>query len=363
MPDLARRSDREVQVKLCYHQDLNDYQRLLGGIVLENYIDHMGIDSHFANDDFEPAGLPTWCAFALGGIITFLFVYIGIARPAAREMSLMRRQMSTLEQSVWEVAGQKETAASTNELLGLLNEQREQAIAAKRALVEMRQLHSDIISESKEIQNAMVAASQLGSLKDMLLANSEEADKAAEVLTVSEDLYHRLATGSDTTDKAVQASENLFALRSGLIDHGSEVAAAQDNLDELIALKDSVVSQTGSLADAIETLELTTELGVRFHEAALSFDQIRHWMVEIVAMEPMLQRCQKTLEPLTQLTSLDRMAPTQLRQVARAMVGGYKAQVATKPVESKMEDAVDSEFDFTLDLAIDDSDSSSIDLD
>lgn len=328
---------------------------------MENYIDHMGIDSHFANDDFEPAGLPTWCAFALGGIITFLFVYIGIARPAAREMSLMRRQMSTLEQSVWEVAGQKETAASTNELLGLLNEQREQAISAKRALVEMRQLNADIIAESKEIQNAMVAASQLGSLKDVLLANSERADKAAKVLTVSEDLYHRLATGSEKTDKAVEASEDLFALQSELISKGSQVAAAQDNLDELIALKDSVVSQTGNLADAIETLELTTELGVRFHEASLSFDQIRHWMVEVVAMEPMLQRCQKTLEPLTQLTSLDRMAPSQLRDVARAMVGGYKAQVASKP---RTEVSVtDNDFDFSLDLGIDDSDSSSIDLD
>jgi len=334
---------------------------------LENYIDHMG-DSPIVTDEYEVAGLPTWCAFALGGIITFLFVYIGIARPAAREMSLMRRQMSTLEQSVWEVAGQKKTAASTNDLLALMNSQREQAIAAKQSLVEIRQLHSDIIEQSQEIQNAMVAASQLGSLKDMLLANSERADKAAEVLSVSEDLYHRLATASDATDLAVKASEDLFALRTDLIDNGSEVEVAQDNLNELIALKDTVVSETSNLADAIETLELTNELGVRFHEAALSFQNIRHWMVEVVAMEPMLQRCQKTLEPLTQLTSLDRMAPSQLREVARAMARGYKAQIASVPIEpiaDKIESA-DEEFDFSLDLGLeeaDDFDSSSIDED
>lgn len=316
---------------------------------MENYIDHMGVDSPIVHDEFEPAGLPTWCAFALGGIITFLFVYIGIARPAAREMSLMRRQMSTLEQSVWEVAGQKETAASTNQLLGLLNEQRDQAIAAKRSLIEMRNLHSEIIAQSTEIQNAMAAASQLGSLKDVLLANSERADKAAEVLSVSEDLYHRLATGADSTDQAVQASEDLFALRTSLIDDGSEVAEAQDNLEELVALKDTVVNQTGNLADAIETLELTTELGVRFHEAALSFNSIRHWMVEIVAMEPMLQRCRKTLEPLTELSSLDRMSPNRLREVARAMTSGAGTHIATKPLDLiSDEDAAD--FDFEIDL-------------
>ena len=363
MPDLTCSSDREIQVKLCYHPNLNDYQRLLGGEILENYIDHMGDDSPIVHDEFEPAGLPTWCAFALGGIITFLFVYIGIARPAAREMSLMRRQMSTLEQSVWEVAGQKETAASTNELLGLLNEQREQAIAAKQSLVEMRQLHAEIIAESQEIQNAMVAASQLGSLKDVLLANSERADKAAEVLSVSEDLYHRLATGADSTEKAVQASEDLFSLRSDLIDSGSEVAAAQDNLDELIALKDSVVSQTGNLADAIETLELTTELGVRFHEAALSFDSIRHWMVEIVAMEPMLQRCRKTLEPLTELSSLNRMNPSQLREIARAMTSGYQAQVASKPLGLILADSIEDGLELDFDIELDDFDADALDQD
>lgn len=318
---------------------------------MENYIDHTGADTPLENSEFEiAAGLPTWCAFALGGVITFLFVYIGIARPAAREMALMRRQMSTLEQSVWEVAGQKETAASTNELLGLLSDQREQLISAKESLAAMKKLHASIIEESIEVNNAIAAASQLGSLKDVLLANSERASEAAEVLSLSEDLYHRLATGAESTELAIDASEDLFSLRSGLIQQGQEVAQAQDRLDDLVALKDAVVDQTNDLADAVETLELTRQLNVRFHQAAMSLDSIRHWMVEIVAMEPMLQRAQKTLEPLTELTSLDRLNPNRVREIARALTQGYTAQVASKPEPLIAGDSQDDAFDFDFDI-------------
>lgn len=295
----------------------------------------------------EPEGLPTWCAFALGGIVTFLFVYIGVGRPAAHELSLLRRQMNTLEQSVWEVAGQEDTVASTNELLGLLNDQREQMREAKETLVEMRRLHEQLAAEAQRVQTAMVAVSQLGSLKDMLLSNADRAEQAAAVLSVSEDLYHRLATAADTTALAVQAGDDLLTLRRDLVNgcgdiglarenladlvhiraalgaEGEDVALAQDRVTDLISLKDSVVAQTDNLADAIETLELTSELGVRFHEAALSFEQIRHWMVEVVAVQPMLQQTKAAIEPLLELTNLRRMAPQQLRQIARMVTQSY----------------------------------------
>ena len=306
--------------------------------------------------DVGPAQLPTWCAFALGGIVTFLFVYIGIARPAAREMALMRRQLSTLEQSVWEVAGQKDIADETTSLLMALNEQKSHAVHAKEALAEMRELQQQLVVESDRVHNAMAAVSQLGALKDMLLANSDRADQAAEVLSVSEDLYHRLANAAETTAIARQTGSELLALREDLAGRSQEVEEARESLDQLIdmnrelnqnagdaneakekasdliALQDSIINQTGTLADAIETLELTNELGMRFHDAATSFESIRHWMVEIVAMEPILQQARQTIEPLIDFGNLRRMAPDQLRELARNFARGMDTQqIAIQP--------------------------------
>ena len=297
--------------------------------------------------DVGPAQLPTWCAFALGGIVTFLFVYIGIARPAANEMSMMRRQLGTLEQSVWEVAGQKGTADEANDLLAALNEQREQAIAAKESLAEIRELNQQLLVEAERVHSAMAAVSQLGALKDMLLANSDRADQAAEVLSISEDLYHRLASAADTTEIARQTGTELLALREDLVDQSEEVVVAKQNLDELInmnqelndkagdahkakekadeliALQDTIISNTGDLADAIETLELTNELDMQFHEAAISFDSIKHWMVEVVAMEPILKQARQTIEPLLDFGNLRHMGPDQLRELARTFTRNY----------------------------------------
>jgi hypothetical protein len=313
------------------------------------------MDSPLQREISEATELPTWCAFALGGIVTFLFVYIGIARPAAREMSMMRRQMSMLEQSVWEVSGHEKDARGAATLLDELSKQRESLDNAKRSLEEIRQLNVQIAAEAQRVQSAMVAVSQLASLKDMLLANADRVDRAAEVLSVSEDIYHRLATNVSTVELAEEATYGLLAIQTNLLNNASTVARAEsvadrmfdisdileegsaeldlaeDRVTELVTLKDAVVSRTGDLADAIETLELTADMQRRFHEAALSFDEIRHWLVEVVATEPLLQRTRQSIEPLLEMTNLRHLAPQQLRQLASLVSQQNQAKLALKP--------------------------------
>ncbi len=318
---------------------------------MDTYLDNIRTDSPIGAG--QPP-MPTWCAFALGGIVTFLLVYVGIGRPAAHELAQMRRQMGTLEQSVWEVAGQAKTTRSTNDLLSLLREQKAQAVAAREALGEIKQLHAQLLAESGRVEQAMVAVSQLGAIKDMLLSNADRADQAAAVLAVSEDLQHRLANAADSTELALLASRDLLDLQADLLAgtgqsataHATldqlinirsrldieslEVAQAQDQVTELISLKDKVVSQTKDLKGAIETLELTNELGLRFHEAALSFEHIRHWMIEVAALEPMLQRAKATLDPLLEMGNLQRLSPEALRNVARQICQQGPTMLARK---------------------------------
>ena len=58
---------------------------LLGGKAVDNWfeISDSATDSALAYEA-APQTMPSWCAFALGGMVTFLLVYIGIGRPRPR---------------------------------------------------------------------------------------------------------------------------------------------------------------------------------------------------------------------------------------------------------------------------------------
>ena len=108
-------------------------------------------------------GLSAWFAFAAGGIVTLLFVYIGVARPAAQELSLLRQQIHALEKGVAAEAGQRDSVDETNHLLSLLSQQQTYALSAKKALVDLRELNSDLLDEASRVKEAIAAVNQLAS--------------------------------------------------------------------------------------------------------------------------------------------------------------------------------------------------------
>ena len=327
-------------------------------------------------------GLPGWCSFVLGGMFTFLLVYIGIARPAAYEVSLLKRQMSTLEQSVWEVAGQSETAKKANRLLNLLVEQQDIARKAAVTLERIQRVNRQLAAESKRAEDALSTVRELVALKNSILDGADQTDKAAEVVAATVSLHDQLAAASNSTSAAVHSGAQLLAIGNELSSFGHDVASAQDTVDQirqlhtslnehssqvaaaqvcidrlltmkdtiveqttnltdvataqlrvdsLLSMKDTIISQTANLADAIETLELANDLSNQFQNASSTFEHMRRWMVEVVTMESMLKRAQNALEPLTELGNLRRLDANQLRSIARTISRGYLTQVAQKP--------------------------------
>ncbi|MCA9264829.1 MAG: hypothetical protein KDA60_13310 [Planctomycetales bacterium] len=361
-------------------------------------------------------GLPGWLSFAAGGILTFVFVFMGVARPAGQELAKMRRRLSTLEQSVWEVAGQKDTARASNELLALLVEQKQHTKEASEAMLAIQQLHQQFVNQtadmqqqfasqtaemqqqlaaqstdmqqhvdlmrqqvavqserlyaqlsaqSQQLQEAMDFAAQLIALKDVLANNRERVTEASDVLADSEEVLETLASSVETSFEAKRAGDQLLSLEESLLQRRGETEIARENLDQLfdlrdslgadeanvqvaqgrvedlVGLKNSIISKTDDLAEAIETLELTTDLTQQYHEAALAFENIRQWMVEIVAMEPMLARARRSLEPLTELGNLRRLDRDQIKAVAQNLSQTWRTQVANKPIADHVVPAED----------------------
>jgi hypothetical protein len=269
---------------------------------------------------------------------------------------MLRRQIGTLEQSVWEIAGHEDAAADAQNLLTALAAQRQQLGEARATLEAMQTLHEQLRAETSRTQQAMDALCELTGLKQTLLDNAGRAQQAVRVWEVSEELCQRLARHASTAEVAAETGDSLLQLgedllsrggeawlakenlqqlidiRRSLDEQGADVETARENVDGLLSLKDTIIAQTSNLADAIETLELTADLGRQFHETAMSFDRIRHWMVEMVAMEPLFERARHSLEPLTELGNLRRLDFEQLREMARLVGHQHRSQLARKPV-------------------------------
>ena len=298
--------------------------------------------------------LPPWGSFLVGGIITFLLVYIGVARPLAKELARLRQHVMTMEESVWKVAGQQGGIEDATSLLASLHKQQQTLSGARVSIQELQELQRQLLAEARQTQDAMSAVAELAALKDTLLANSDRADQAADVVATSELICERLASSVDTTFDALEASNKLLELKRTVMHEASdadEANAALDSLVEikdtiqvetedcnlahdrmvdLLQLKDRVVNHTSDLAAAVETLELSTDLSAQLHQAVAAFEDIRHWMVEIVANQSLLDKAKLALQPITELGNLRHLDPARLREVARSVSKKYDSRLAKR---------------------------------
>ena len=290
---------------------------------------------HDEIDDYRI--MPAWCAFVLGGVTTFLLVYLGIARPAAHQLDMMRRQMGALEQTVWQVAGSSQDVAEATSLLKELNVQRSQIAKARLAVQDLKTLREKLQREASHLQEALATVAELGAIKESLLSYSGEIHEAAEVVSVSEDLCVRLAHAATSTYEALQASDDLLAMKDDLLaepqsildasdsltnllnmrdrltNESTDLATAESTLDGLVSLKSSVLAQQSDMVTTLETLEVIQDLAQEFDQAAVSFERIRHWMVEVVASESILERARQTLAPLSEIANLRHLEPAAVR--------------------------------------------------
>lgn len=302
---------------------------------------------------------PSWSGLGLGVILTFLLIYVGIARPVTQELSQLRQQVSHLQSDLAELTAHSEAAQQSASLLSSLLRQNESLATARRAVQDLRNLQQQIVVESRQTADALAAVARLAAIKDSLLANADQVAEAANVLAVSELILDRLTNAADHSYEALEVGNNLLALSDELLSRGQQIdsangvlqaliqmgntlhsesahlGVARDRVADLLNLKDAIVSQTDDLADAIVTLELSADLRAQFEQAQRSFAEMRHWLVEVVATEPLLQRARYALEPITDLVNLRRMKPEELREMARAISEQFQTRVALRAASNE----------------------------
>ena len=349
----------------------------MGGFALVNSNDQNGVD------DIQSASLrilgikvSVWFGFALGVFGTVLIVHMLVLRPLTRQLEHLQDRIGSLEWSVHEVAGEKDSVETTNGLLATLVQQREKVVDATEAFDELcasvRTLQDgaycaneslrkmialqDCLSDQQEtVTDAQETLDSLVELKDRTLYQGDGIQSAQRIVTQWDALYARLARSSEMTNDARQATDDLVDLQSELLCRAGDVDAARTALDDLldirktlqtqgdhiqmassridefVALKDGVLAQSGDIADAIETLEITDDLHAQINESAIITHDMRRDLAELMILAPTFERAMQTLKPLTELGNLRRLDRDDLQELASTIIQQRKSQLSSRP--------------------------------
>jgi len=213
---------------------------------------------------------------------------------------------------------------------------------ARRTLESLIELESRTLAEQDAARQAVEAVGEFRRLHEGVIAGAEQAAQARDASEELVAIKESILCGNDfeRPERAREALDELIKIRERLYGQADSLAAAQTSLDGLLSLKDQVLAQTGDLADAVETLELTSDLHNQLQDAMRQFEGVRRWLVEIVLIEPTVERTMNALKPLADLANLRRLSPVELRQAARVVAGERAARFAKKPaaVERDAED-------------------------
>lgn len=275
------------------------------------------------------------------------------ARTALSSLSQLRRDALDAQSDSGDVALALEQLQSLEDrLIG----QYHATVNAHWTLDELTQLREQVEGEGPRLAGARQALEGLIEVESRALAEGDRAEQAAASVAQWERLNERLIEASDDTAEARDVGEELVAIketilcgddamhrqdaRKALVElikirdcldgQSHEIAGAQVGLEGLLTLKDSILARTGDLADAVETLELTGDLNRQLQDAIQRFDNVRRWLVEIVTLEPTIERAVNALKPLEELANLRRLSPVELRHAARAIADDRAARFAAK---------------------------------
>jgi hypothetical protein len=196
-------------------------------------------------------------------------------------------------------------------------------------LVAFIALKNDIFNEAANVGIAQEVARTMIEINSDLNNEFENALVAQSAATDLIDLKNTIVTKGGNTETAFANTNSLFALRNTL-NAEMDLVKAQGNLDTLVTIQDDLNTQTRQVADAVDTLEVLTDLGEELQAQVKAMGEMRKSLMDIVLLEATVSRVAKIIEPLAELTNLRRMSDGDVREAARTIMESRTSRMATR---------------------------------
>lgn len=203
---------------------------------------------------------------------------------------------------------------------------------AQTHVTEFTALKNDIFNEAANVADARRTAREFFALSSDIRA---EADGVIDAQMTAEDLFtlkNDIVENGGNTKTAFSNAERLFSLRNTL-NSDMDLDGAAGNLDQLVSIQDTIHKQTREVADAIDTLEVLSDLSEELQGQVVEMGSLRKNLMDIVLMEATVRKVVDVLEPLAEISSLRRMGDAELRDAARVIMD--KRRIARQPAGSR----------------------------
>lgn len=258
------------------------------------------------------------------------------------------------------VVGQSESVVAVEQVLSDIVKLHERLLSEKQAqdaavasLNRVSELHKQVRDASKDADVAAVEVQKLGDLRTKVLENSagvEQAQRGAAELLALKDTVRRaddlaavqvtankllalrdsLRSEDDSTEQSQTHAKQLLSLRDELAANAEDTQLAQKNWASVLKLEAGLKSAGSDISNAIETLELLTDLGTELRLQTQSLTGVRQTMTEIAMMETTIGRVLRVLEPLAQLKNLTRLSEVEVRAAARAILDQRNSKLSRR---------------------------------
>lgn len=286
------------------------------------------------------------------------------ARAALGDIREFRTSVETEAQQTSEAVASLDRIA---ELQKQVVSQREQSAAVDQVLADIVKLHERLISQKHAQQEAVASVSRMSELHQQVRDAAKDSDIAAVEIQKLGDLRTKVLENSAGVEDAQRGAAELIALKDSVL-KADDVATSQESANQLLALRDSLrpsddsteqsqahakelltlrddlaanvedtqiahrhwasvrkleadMKQAGSdIANAIETLELLTDLSAELSSQTKLLAGLRQTLTEVAMLETTVGRAMRVLEPLAQLKNLTRLNEAEVRAAARAIL-------------------------------------------
>lgn len=204
-----------------------------------------------------------------------------------------------------------EAATMVDELADLstkVRASRDEARLARESLAVLDALHQDLSAGMGRIEEATPVLDHVQALVGRIADTAPQVTRAAEVQRRAEDFHHAVIAADATVASAEGTGARLVRVAADLAAGTAAMTPAEDRLARLLAIQERLTGGATALDDAAAALTRLHDLRDGLRDAAGTVSGIQHMIVDVMLLQPAVDRAMAALKPVIEMTRTARQA-------------------------------------------------------
>ena len=304
-------------------------------------------------DQTTPESDSSTVKYVVAGLVIVAITYIGFVSPTRKHMAALERQCRELSRVVKQLQGQETSTGKGLRIIELLESQGDKLTSASRSLDNLISLRKRIVEESKALSEMTTTIEDLENVKRRVADHGKKLEQMSQtldemahvasaivhsnevvlqakdsmeslarhqsevmndILAVSEQLTvleDKVITRENKLPQAEQTLGQIDELCQQLASESASVAAARIHLAGLAGLKNEVIEHSANIPEASQLLGNLMELRDRILRSGETIAAAQRMVVDVILMEPAMERAVAVLQPMTDYHRLTQHEPNQ----------------------------------------------------